>query len=373
MSKSDAGLADLLKKFEFSRQQFDATKLDWALLSEIRADHERNRNERVTTGNDILARLQMVPCVHSVKMRVKNGDHLISKIIRKRLDEHEQGSEPGSYEGISLETYADQITDLIGVRALHLFKDQWKPIHDYVLAKWNTLEAPIAYYRKGDPDDVLEEYRAAGCKLDTKESGYRSIHYVIECGSGRAKVYAELQVRTLFEEAWSEIDHQVRYPRKSSDVALAKFLAIFNGLAGSADEMGTFIKALRSRLIANEEVVAEQRREKSELEQKLTRSISQLQGQTEIKEQLEAQLASLRKLSITPNSGSLALTGQPSLISSAAQIGDVFSQARAPMGVFSTTMADRCANCGNAMPPRSPTYVSSVQIRACSHCGHIQS
>ena len=53
--------------------------------------------------------------------------------------------------------------------------------------------------------------------IDLRYSGYSSIHYQIELGEnsdaslGLKGLQFELQLRTILEEAWSEIDHKYRY------------------------------------------------------------------------------------------------------------------------------------------------------------------
>jgi hypothetical protein len=54
----------------------------------------------------------------------------------------------------------------------------------------------------------------------------------------------EIQVRTIFEEAWAEIDHQFRYPNDPNDPYLEASLIILNGMAGTADMLGTLIGGL---------------------------------------------------------------------------------------------------------------------------------
>ncbi|MCK6650659.1 MAG: hypothetical protein L6Q66_13455, partial [Bacteroidia bacterium] len=78
--------------------------------------------------------------------------------------------------------------------------------------------------------------------------GYRSIHYIVETQPTKSKYFAEIQVRTIFEEAWSEIDHTVRYPYDQNNPVFLQFLMILNRLAGSADEMGTFVLFLKKEL-----------------------------------------------------------------------------------------------------------------------------
>lgn len=53
----------------------------------------------------------------------------------------------------------------------------------------------------------------------------------------------EIQVRTLYEEAWSEIDHKLRYPYNLQNEMLGNYVDIMNRLTGVGDEMGTFISS----------------------------------------------------------------------------------------------------------------------------------
>ena len=47
----------------------------------------------------------------------------------------------------------------------------------------------------------------------------------------------EIQGRTLFEEGWSEIDHDIVYPYFKDDEMLKDFSTLLNRLSGMADEM----------------------------------------------------------------------------------------------------------------------------------------
>lgn len=54
----------------------------------------------------------------------------------------------------------------------------------------------------------------------------------------------EVQLRTLFEEGWGEIDHHILYPYKVSDPMLTEFSELLNRLSGMGDEMASFFKRL---------------------------------------------------------------------------------------------------------------------------------
>lgn len=109
-------------------------------------------------------------------------------------------------------------------------------------------EDPVAYIREGDDKSQLEE---AGIEVKVHRAGYRSIHYVFTSKPFNSEVVFEVQTRTLFEEGWSEIDHKVRYPNFSDDKLIESILQTFNRIAGSADEIGSFVVWLAESLKAS--------------------------------------------------------------------------------------------------------------------------
>lgn len=280
----------LLERHGITVSEFQSTGLQWSLIEDICAHHERSFGDLLSAANYISQRLQQVPDIHSTKVRIKHPEHLAAKIIRKKLEHPEIDLTVQSYEAL--------ITDLIGLRALHLFKDEWRSIHDFVQTTWDLHESPIAYVRAGDPKVLLNDLTAASCKVTEHPFGYRSIHYLLKFRPDKREYIAELQVRTIFEEGWSEIDHCVRYPRRSDDVYLADFLAIFNRLAGSADEMGTFIQVL-SRFAGEQfQKIAERDKTIADMEAKFKDNISTLKVSQSEKDSLKKQIEELRKSSL---------------------------------------------------------------------------
>ena len=282
--------ANFLQQYSFTKEEFEQTGLSWDDLETICSLHASSIGELQATGDYIVSRLSTLSAVHSLKLRIKHPEHLVAKIIRKKLERPKSRRTTTS-------NYRKHITDLVGIRALHLFKDQWRPIHEFVKDTWALQEQPIAYVRKGDPDSIVASFRQCGCKVLTHKFGYRSVHYLISSQPARDIHLTELQVRTLFEEAWSEIDHQVRYARLSENPHLAEFLTIFNRLAGSADEMGTFIKALREFIGEQTTHLAETQSQLRGKESELKKAISQLNISTTEKKKLESQVSELRKSS----------------------------------------------------------------------------
>jgi putative GTP pyrophosphokinase len=235
-------LDDFLQHNRVDADTWKKASIDWQMLCAIASDHDTH-SDRLRDAAELLARvLQRFSAVHSVRWRVKDTQHLLVKIVRKRA----QGST--KYADISPNNYFEIVTDLVGLRALHLFKDDCFVINRALLAVWQPTEPPIAYVREGDPEDLTTRFRDHGLEVRKHPAGYRSVHYVVSTRPLNRTVLAEVQVRTIFEEGWSEIDHRVRYPTFSNNPLVNYFLTIFNRLSGSADEMGTFVQGLTKEL-----------------------------------------------------------------------------------------------------------------------------
>ena len=58
--------------------------------------------------------------IHSVKSRIKDAEHLRDKLQRKIHSGRE----------ITISNFRNQVTDLIGVRILYLYQDQFEIIHN---------------------------------------------------------------------------------------------------------------------------------------------------------------------------------------------------------------------------------------------------
>lgn len=92
---------------------------------------------------------------------------------------------------------------------------------------------------------------------------YRSVHYIIKYKG----VYLEIQVRTLFEESWGEIDHALVYPYYVDDPVMSQYTQLLNRISGLADEMGSFFKVVErleasSKDRSRKKIHKEQTREK---------------------------------------------------------------------------------------------------------------
>jgi len=231
-----------LERNHICKEDWEKSNISFDDLLKIALDHESKARSLDQAAEFLAKTLQKCPQVHSVRWRVKDPEHLMEKIVRKRAVESDK------YLKIDVNNYTEVVTDLVGVRALHLFKYEWINIQSHILENWEPVETPVAYIRSGDEGSIVESYSENNCEVKDHPAGYRSIHYVISTQPTLVKVFSEIQVRTIFEEGWSEIDHKIRYPNFNDNELISYFLTIFNRMAGSADEMGSFVRDLSSEI-----------------------------------------------------------------------------------------------------------------------------
>ncbi len=170
--------------------------------------------------------------VHSVKSRLKDLQHLREKIQRKSSPENP----------ITPENIFDRVTDIAGVRVLHLYQTQFTQIHGAIHEKldnqdWVLYEKPKAYTWDPESQGFFADH---GLNVEVKESLYTSIHYVIKPRKN-SPVSCEIQVRTLFEEIWGEIDHLVNYPEPTNNVACREQIGVLARLVGAGSRLADSI------------------------------------------------------------------------------------------------------------------------------------
>jgi len=264
---------EFLKKYNISEDLFRSAEMTWEDLCDIYEDFHGNKHnkyegilkdftetylEDMNKGReDGEERIK----VHSIHSRVKDPEHLIAKIIRKKQENQNK------YRKLNKMNYEKFITDLIGIRCLILFKADWKSFHKYIISQFENeadcyikdslrdfdddenhfyiAEKPKVHIRNGDARDIYDELLPPACILDGKV--YRSVHYIIKYKG----VYLEIQVRTLFEEGWGEVDHAVIYPYFQNDQVLKEYTELLNRLSGLADEMGSFFCRLKEMETGN--------------------------------------------------------------------------------------------------------------------------
>lgn len=260
--------------------------LDWNSLVEMYEYY----NNYVVGDLDLVAQkvaknLKSIKGAYIVKYRIKDPEHLVDKAIRKKIDFNKV---------VTKDNFLEEFDDFIGLRILHLFKNDWEAVYTSLSKMYERKEKPVAYYRKGDDEGFLERCAMLGLVPKEKKAGYRSIHYIAKIPFFSYEFKCEIQIRTIFEEAWGEIDHLVRYPNNTDNELLNRYLLMFNALVGYADEMGTFLMMMKNDM----EDMNKKNKELDKLVADLKYEIASLEGNNKTKTQkidrLMSQLESIK-------------------------------------------------------------------------------
>ena len=176
---------------------------------------------------------------YAIKFRVKPEAALLEK-KRRKLEEGKT------------EYKIESITDVVGLRLVTLFKCEMPIIYkEILLALKNPTETPvfldtppeeiILYKGNSAKKDLYEDLKAItegifrGTNVLEKNSteGYSSIHIIARCTGEKERICnqyqkllkdesgepyripIEIQIRTVFEDAWGEIDHAYVYEHRT--------------------------------------------------------------------------------------------------------------------------------------------------------------
>lgn len=180
--------------------------------------------------------------VHSVKQRKKSRASILSKCERKS----------NNGKTVSAENAAQELEDFFGIRLLHIHFDQAEHIHNFLNQKSKSGdfcfgEKPIAYTWDPEHENLLKRL---GFEVKFKDSYYTSLHYILRV-SQESPIRCELQVRTLFEEAWGELDHWMNYPHPTDVLALKEQLLVLSRVVTAGSRLAVSINRIYENSLNN--------------------------------------------------------------------------------------------------------------------------
>lgn len=234
-----ATLPFILAELKESAENLCAQGIDVQGLLAIHNDYIGRREELEGIAALVANTLMRQKDVHAVRHRIKEPLHLLKKIIRKKKEYPDRN--------LTTQNYLDFINDLVGVRILHLYKDDWHDIGNYIQEVWELKREPYAYVKKEHTLEAVQ-FAASKYKVFVNPRGYKAEHYIIKTKPNKQQYLAEIQVKTLYEEGWSEIDHCIRYPDHKPNELLNRLLWLLSQLTANADEISTQIRALAEEL-----------------------------------------------------------------------------------------------------------------------------
>lgn len=130
--------------------------------------------------------------IETIKTRLKSPDSLIEKMERKGLP-------------LSIENIEKYVNDVAGIRVICSF-----PKDIYMLADCLLRQDDITLIAKKDYIN------------NPKESGYRSLHLIVEIPiflhDQKKPMKVEVQLRTIAMDFWASLEHKIRYKKDIDDL-----------------------------------------------------------------------------------------------------------------------------------------------------------
>lgn len=145
--------------------------------------------------------------IHSLESRVKERDSLEKKLVKK-----------AKYRNI------EEITDVVGIRIITHYADDVDKVAEIVEREFLV-----------DKENSINK----ASSLEPDRFGYLSLHYIISLDDNRSALFehstykntkVEIQIRTILQHAWAEIEHDIGY---KSNIGLPDIIRRqFSRLAG---------------------------------------------------------------------------------------------------------------------------------------------
>jgi len=146
--------------------------------------------------------------------RVKTFERFIEKIARKQA------------EGKNIDDPFEDIEDIAGARVICYFAEDVQKIREIIESGEDFSVREIVEIESTSVKKTTIVRDTSGKEIERKTEdrpaliGYSATHYIVTLGEGRTKlveykdlsnVKCEIQVKTIFDHAWSQVEHRLRY------------------------------------------------------------------------------------------------------------------------------------------------------------------
>ena len=134
--------------------------------------------------------------IESIKSRIKSYDSIARKVRRKNIP-------------MTMESLEENIRDIAGVRVVCSFPEDIYELADSFLRQDDITLIEMKDYIK-----------------NPKESGYRSLHLIVEVPifleNEKRAMKVEVQLRTIAMDFWASLEHKLRYKKDLDEDILEK-------------------------------------------------------------------------------------------------------------------------------------------------------
>lgn len=160
--------------------------------------------------------------IETIKSRLKSPDSIMKKMQRKGLP-------------MTTDAIEEHITDIAGIRIICSFEEDI-----YKMAKLLLQQDDITLIEQKD-------YIAS-----PKESGYRSLHLIVEVPifleNEKRPMKVEVQLRTIAMDFWASLEHKLRYKKNIEPEVMEQLSKDLTECAQISAELDHRMEAIKKRL-----------------------------------------------------------------------------------------------------------------------------
>lgn len=164
--------------------------------------------------------------IESIKSRTKSMDSILKKVRRKNIP-------------LNLEAIEEEIKDIAGVRVVCSF-----PEDIYMLAECLLQQDDVRLIEK---KDYIK---------NPKESGYRSLHLIVEIPifleNEKRPMKVEVQLRTIAMDFWASLEHKLRYKKDIPEDEAEQLAIELQECAQISAALDTRMENIRNRMNSEE-------------------------------------------------------------------------------------------------------------------------
>ena len=160
--------------------------------------------------------------IETIKTRLKSPEGIVKKLTRKNYP-------------ITLESIEKNINDIAGVRVICSFPEDIYLLADCLLQQDDVTLIEIKDYIK-----------------KPKESGYRSLHLIIEVPiflqNEKKNMKVEVQLRTIAMDFWASVEHKLRYKKNLPADLQKELYDELNKCAEESSNLDLRMQAIKNRI-----------------------------------------------------------------------------------------------------------------------------
>lgn len=168
--------------------------------------------------------LSSLPLVRWIKTRLKTPYRIIQKILQRNIPLHD---------------YKKQMVDIVWLRVLYLIHDDREILLQQIQSLCGSLLIKKKVFLPKYDDQSVPTRTQQGYDIEFKDNGY---HHCVHYQCKQNDLLFEIQIRDIFLEAWSELDHFVSYSRHNPALSHMKQLLLwFRNMMSAAQDMAQAI------------------------------------------------------------------------------------------------------------------------------------